>query len=448
MVLICFPPTTQPWYPVAKSWPTSTSPSFPQTPIRLRVTCGTNSAELPFTVFAGGEPKLDDQNHSCPARLATTPLPPSTWNTPNTGDVAMPAPVLEVGAAQNGRHAAILTLDSSRLVQGFWTAAMPEGFANSVQFLASGDNSRPAPTRRIRPRAGLLRRLAAAVGFQLPANLLQPRRPRRRTTRTSSTGRRSRTTCAPAASPPKHGNRSSGNLAAQTGATWGDYVRMLNDNARYLAELGETVTDIRDLLSFEVMQAIRPEPHAHAGQRGRRPGAGAGIAHHLHAQLQHGHPVALRAGPVRSRLVGQLGYVRSPMPPDGTVTILGPGGSRRVFQPDSRDCLHYFAAAGDYATLTALGGGVFTLRESDGTLYAFRADGKLDSVAGHPQQPHHLHLQRRSADAPDALRRTVAGPDLQRRRACLRSRIPWAGKPSSPTTRAVSICNPLQTIAA
>src|SRR5439155_9473543 len=56
----------------------------------------------------------------------------------NTGDAPMPAPLLTVSAEQTGRQGALLTLDASRLVEGFWTAAVPEGFAHSVQFLASG----------------------------------------------------------------------------------------------------------------------------------------------------------------------------------------------------------------------------------------------------------------------------------------------------------------------
>jgi hypothetical protein len=63
--------------------------------------------------------------------------------------------------------------------------------------------------------------------------------------------------------------------------------------------------------------------------------------------------------------------------PDGTVTIVGPDGSRRVFQPDSRTAGKYFAQSGDHATLTPLGGGVFSLREPAGLLGAFRADGNV-----------------------------------------------------------------------
>ena len=59
----------------------------------------------------------------------------------NAGEVAMRAPLLVVTAAQNGNERALLTLDPTRVIKGFWTAVMPEGFSHSVQFLASGANT-------------------------------------------------------------------------------------------------------------------------------------------------------------------------------------------------------------------------------------------------------------------------------------------------------------------
>src|SRR5207244_2668250 len=61
----------------------------------------------------------------------------------NTGDVAMPAPLLVFRPTQT--HAdgtttskALLTLDPARVSSGFWTSALPAGYSNSVQILASG----------------------------------------------------------------------------------------------------------------------------------------------------------------------------------------------------------------------------------------------------------------------------------------------------------------------
>src|SRR5262245_657183 len=56
----------------------------------------------------------------------------------NTGDTSMPAPVLVVSATQNGIAGALLTLDQTKLTQGLWTSSTPDGFAQSVQILASG----------------------------------------------------------------------------------------------------------------------------------------------------------------------------------------------------------------------------------------------------------------------------------------------------------------------
>lgn len=54
----------------------------------------------------------------------------------NTGTDPMYAPLLTLVGKQNGKEGAILTMDPSIVNQGFWTSAMPEGFANAVSFLA------------------------------------------------------------------------------------------------------------------------------------------------------------------------------------------------------------------------------------------------------------------------------------------------------------------------
>lgn len=54
----------------------------------------------------------------------------------NTGSDPMHAPLLTLVGKQNGKEGAIMTMDPSIVNQGFWTSAMPEGFANSVSFLA------------------------------------------------------------------------------------------------------------------------------------------------------------------------------------------------------------------------------------------------------------------------------------------------------------------------
>src|SRR5262249_55220362 len=54
----------------------------------------------------------------------------------NTGNIAMPAPLLVLGSTQTDNKP-LLTLDSSLVVSGSWTSAIPQGYSNTVQILAS-----------------------------------------------------------------------------------------------------------------------------------------------------------------------------------------------------------------------------------------------------------------------------------------------------------------------
>ncbi len=51
-------------------------------------------------------------------------------------------------------------------------------------------------------------------------------------------------------------------LTSQLGNTFGDYVKMLDDEAMYLGQFGEDVTDVGQLWNFAVMQAdgLSPVP--------------------------------------------------------------------------------------------------------------------------------------------------------------------------------------------
>jgi len=165
------------------------------------------------------------------------------------------------------------------------------------------------------------------------------------------------------------------NFVAEVGTTWGDYLTMLDDNAAYLGRLGQQVLDVGQLLGFEFMQADGLAP-------------GSYLASGIDAWAESpGLPLAFgRAFPqtISQRYeTGPLGRGWShnwdfslDVGDDGTVTITGPSATRRTFLPDIRG--GYFPQPGDYATLTDLGGGAFSLREKGGLLTEFRADGKLD----------------------------------------------------------------------
>src|SRR5205823_1433503 len=112
-------------------------PVIPVSTYHLRVISGTNSDSLPFELITGIGPKLET-SLQVPSTVGYHALATIYVEYKNSGDAPMPAPLLTVSAEQNGRQGALLTLDASRLVEGFWTAAVPEGFAHSVQFLANG----------------------------------------------------------------------------------------------------------------------------------------------------------------------------------------------------------------------------------------------------------------------------------------------------------------------
>jgi YD repeat-containing protein len=331
-----------------------------------------------FEVQPGAEARLETRL-TVPAQVGYHTLATIYVEFENSGNAAMPAPLLEVGGTQNGQSGAWLTLTEHRLVEGFWTSATPEGFAHSVQFLASGATPgllQPGESGRVP---------VYYAGWKKPWDLSYP--PIYFNLGILDANNTNfvdwvalKDTMRPDSLKVEQWEPVFWNLVAQTGPTWGDYVKMLNDNARYLHRLDIRVTDIRELLGFETMQA--------SGLSVTRT-----LASAVDAQVQTpGLPLTFTRSfstDIASHFtLGRLGrgwsdnWDRSlAKAADGTVTIFGPGGSRRVFKPDSRYAGRYFAPAGDAATLAPAAGGAYTLCESDGTLYAFQADGKLDYLA-------------------------------------------------------------------
>src|SRR5262249_53666300 len=154
---------------------------------------------------------------------------------------------------------------------------------------------------------------------------------------------------------------------AQVGSTWGDYVRMLDDNAASLGRLGQHVVDVGDLWAFEVQQAIGFSPVSSLAGATDLVVAAPGL------DITFGR--VFSPSVVGRYDVGPLGRGWSwtggwqdllQVESDGTVLISGHDGGQRRFQPDSRHAATYFARAGDHATLTALAGDAFQLREPDG----------------------------------------------------------------------------------
>jgi RHS repeat-associated protein len=137
------------------------------------------------------------------------------------------------------------------------------------------------------------------------------------------------------------------NFIASVGSTGGEYEAVLAENATRLGELDSATTDAQQLLGFELRQAsnfgnLLEQYNLGLFGRGRT----------LPWDIQ-----AIADG-------------------EGNVTIQNNGGLR-IFEQLADGS--YQSQSGDYGTLTQVGG-VYQLQEQNGTVLAFRADGKLDFI--------------------------------------------------------------------
>jgi RHS repeat-associated protein len=298
----------------------------------------------------------------------------------NTGDGAMPAPLLYVTGLMNGKAGALLTLDASRQTSGFWTSATPEGFSQSVQFLASG--ATPGilqPGESVTVPVYYAGWLVDQWDFSRPpitfsASVLK-------TDDTSPIDWSSMyTTLIPPGITWDAWSEIYANLQGQFGNTWGSYVSQLDANAAYLGQLGENVTDINRLWSFGLQQANGESslPALSSAVDAQMPAPGLSLtfarafAPTMSARWQQ--------GPLGYGWVWTGGWLRRlTTQTDGTVIIEDADGSQRRFQPDRRNA-SYFARPGDHGTLSMESDQTFSLVEANGLRTHFRADGSVDFV--------------------------------------------------------------------
>ncbi len=284
-------------------------------------------------IIAGARPNLETEV-ILPDSLGFAQLATLYITYANTGDAPMPAPLLVLRAEQNEREAAILTLDDSRVTTGFWTSGMPEGFGSSIQILASGDTLgilQPGESRRVPVYwAGWLEPWDAGTPFEftlsvttvdndLPADwqaIEEEMRP--------------------------HGFNDEAwpvvlrNFQTNVGPTWGDYVRMLDENSLYLGRLGQRVVDVSELFNFELAQSNGIGPIDYLGE-----------VQDLSVSTP-GDPLtferAHRSGEISGRYeLGPFGrgwthnwQWRLEQLDDGTVNIHDPDGLRYIFKLDKR----------------------------------------------------------------------------------------------------------------
>jgi RHS repeat-associated protein len=294
----------------------------------------------------------------------------------NVGGAAMPAPLLLLTATQGTFQGAFLTLDASRVHDGIWNNAVPDGFTNSIQLLAGGATPgllQPGESMHVPVYwAGWLQsEYNPSLPFVFHLSPIQADDP------TPIDWSVLKDSLRPSSIAPDAWNALYPNLVAQLGSTWGQYVIRMDADATYLAGLGADVTDLGRLFSFEILQANGFSPVTTLAT-----GHDLGVtAPGLALTVDRAFPNAIigrnQVGPFGLGWWWADGWQQTlSVASDGTVVISDSDGSQRRFQPDLRG--GYLDQPGDHATLTKLAGGGYTLTHLDGLVTAFRPDGKVD----------------------------------------------------------------------
>ncbi|MCY2990994.1 MAG: malectin domain-containing carbohydrate-binding protein [Planctomycetota bacterium] len=367
--------------------------------VRVARSDGTSS-ELTgaFQIVAGGTSHLTT-NLVVPSALGRHATGTLYVEYTNDGQVAMPAPLLVLGSDDpDNSDRPILTLDQSRLSQGFWTSAMPEGFSNSVQFLADG-----ATPGLLQPGESI-RIPVYYAGLQTPWDFSDDRIEFRVGVLDASNNTPVDWASLKDGLRPDYIRSDAwdavwANFTAAAGPTWGTYLAMLDANTSYLRRLdsagspmwlavadalslpapspGGGTSDLSVPLALAFRQADGLSPVRYLAQAVDAAVSAPGLP--IVFGRAFAQPISRRfeLGPLGRGWTENWQYSLG-VGGDGTVTITDMTGTPRIFQPDSRPGRLYQGQPGDYGTLTAVSGGAFHLTESDGTLLAFRADGRLD----------------------------------------------------------------------
>ncbi len=349
----------------------------------------------------------------------TFPIKQTLWvEYRNTGNVAMPAPLLQVAADGNG----LLTTDENLANAVQTSRTLPNGLGGSVQLLGVGSSATPGflqPGESARLPVyfvGLSRDIGARqVNFTLgsltamdtseyvvysfnPITNTTERvvtfRPRHGRTGFSATAPISfsplayeeyvvvdwngiRVNGRPESIPEDAWNAIVLNLQPTFGNLWAEYITRMSGNANYLASIGQATSSVAALWGFGVAEASAAlNPVRYLAGAVDASVAAPGLP--LTFSRVYGQDIVSR---FRTGVMGR-GWthnwdVTALVQANGDVVLRGPGGVDRFFTKNANGT--FTASAGDYGRLT-LAAGVLRLVESDQTLWQFRTDGRLDFV--------------------------------------------------------------------
>ena len=302
----------------------------------------------------------------------------------NTGGQAIPAPLLvlyappEMADGEMITNLPLLTMNPALQVSGYWTSSLPVGYSNTAEILASGTEVpgwlEPGESVTVPVYyAGMQQPWSfAETGFDFALQVYT------QTDRTTLNWSSLRSSLEPSVISTAAWDAVFPGLTAQLGDTWGGYVQMLDNNAAYLGQLGEDVTDVDQIWQFAIMQADGLSPVSVLDDETDISVASAGMALDFTRAMANSIVARNTFGPFGYGWTNNWQYSLS-VASDSTVTVTMPSGVERIFQPDSRGA-DYFAEPGDEGILAQGAGGTFLLQESDGTIEAFNANGTLNYI--------------------------------------------------------------------
>ena len=292
----------------------------------------------------------------------------------NTGDTSMAAPLLVLSGPDNPILRLITPdLPESFYQKGFWTSTMPTGWSSKVQFLATGDSPgvlQPGESKRVAVAYAGLQKPWTSRKIQFNLGALS------NDNATEVDWDSFKSEMRPEGITEEAWEPIFANFTDLAGATWGDYVNMLNSNAAYLRRLGLEVNDLDSLIGFALTKAdglniintLESSTDASVSTSGLPLSFGRIFPQNISRRY--------RTGAFGRGWSHNWNFTLS-VTDDGDVTITSPYGSERLYQPDSRG--GYFSQTGDYGALVESGGGRYSLTETDGTVFVF-SGGLLDYV--------------------------------------------------------------------
>ncbi|MFN0129107.1 MAG: RHS repeat-associated core domain-containing protein [Verrucomicrobiales bacterium] len=168
------------------------------------------------------------------------------------------------------------------------------------------------------------------------------------------------------------------NVTTDAGPLWVDYVIALGDNMNHLAKIGQSSNDPQALFNFEVLQATGAQ-HPVRTLAGAMDASAPSPGFPLVFRRTYGHPILSRYkfGPLGRGWTHNWDIRVLPRTTHQGMSIQGPGGSERFFGRYNDGS--YTATEGDTGAVTQVLNR-FRLKESDGTVWQFNADNRLDYV--------------------------------------------------------------------